>query len=678
VKPTPRELLDAAARTRVPEDLNLYPRLSSQLERKSWMQTLRAKPVLLILSVLLALTLLTGVAYAVGRLTGFIPGFGFTGDASTVYMLQEPVQVEQDGITIRVENAVSAEDKFWVSLSLQGTYATDQTLFPGATVILSDGTVLQSRAGQEGDQNADPRQASYEFPVLPSGTDALTFHYEFFTRDAVIVWKADIPIKLRPIRAEEVIPAPVTQSAPLQSETHEGVTLVLDHVAAASDKTILEVSLRFDQPGTSLNTFWGINLTSDEGTIYPLTEILSDSNNQSKTFETLPFRGGETLTLSLAAFPDAQALPMSVDFPVDQAIFTFDPGANPQVGQSWELDEQVQVGKYLVHVISARQVSLTELLFEFGPTPGVTGVALYSPSINGGTGSPPVENANYTARLFFENVPVQPITITVTRVHYTARGQWQIQWHAPAAPAGVIVGPTNTPPPTAAMFATPTITSSDPFLQEVQTLAQTFDVPFRQGAGWVHLVSESEIYLRPGQTFPPPYLTSEQWLELDAEGYVIRTLRTDRDQDGNIIQQVVTIGNYFTNFTTGESGYNEYARYPFSTDMLTNDLIQAAQYQSQVTREELPCDDGSPCLLITLFDAFDQAVQHPEEPQPILGMGRKTWVNLRTGQQVKVQAFSWLQDGSDKIEHTERTLLVEKLDRPPEDVLTIINGVVVP
>ena len=678
MKPTPRELLDAAARTRVPDSLNIYPRLSSQLERKSLMQTLRAKPVLLILSVLLALTLLTGVAYAVGRLAGFIPGFGFTGDASTVYVLQEPVQMDQDGITIRVENAVSAEDKFWVSLSLHGTYATDQILFPGATLVLSDGTVIQSRTGQEGDQADDPRHESYEFPALPVGTNALTLRYEFFTADGTAVWNIDLPIELRPIRAEEVIPAPVTQSAPLQSETHEGMTLVLDHVATASDKTILEVSLRFDQPGTSLNTFWGINLIGDDGTIYPLTEVLSDSNNQSKTFETLPFRGGETLTLSLAAFPDAQALPMSVDFPVEQATFTFDPGANPQVGQSWELDEQVQVGKYLVHVIGAKQISSTELLFEFAPTPGVTGVALYSSSANGGTGSPPVENANYTARMFFENMPAQPITISVTRVHYTARGQWQIQWQAPPAPAGVIVGPTNTPPPTPVVFETPTFTSSDPLLLEVQALAQKFDAPFQQGPGWVRMVKETELTPRPGQNFPPPYMTSEQWLELDAEGYVIRSIWTDRDKAGNVIQQSVSIGNYFKNFTTGESGYNEYSRYPFSTDMLTNDLIQAAQYQSRVTREEVPCDDGSPCLLITLFDAFEQAVQHPEEPQPILGMGRKTWVNLSTGQQVKVQAFSRLQDGSDKIEYTERALLIEKLDRPPDEVLTIINGVVVP
>jgi hypothetical protein len=323
-------------------------------------------------------------------------------------------------------------------------------------------------------------------------------------------------------------------------------------------------------------------------------------------------------------------------------------------------------------------VSPTELRFEFAPTAGVTSAMLYSPLANGGTGSLPVENANFTASLFFEKIPAQPITVSVTRVGYIARGQWQIRWQASAAPVGVIVGPTNTPPPTAATFSTPTVASTDPLLLEIISLGQKFDAPFQQGAGWVHLVAESETYPRPGQTFPPPYITSEKWLELDADGYVIRSIWIDKDKDGNVIQQYVSIGNYFINFTTGESGYNEYSRTLFSTDLLTQDLVQAAQYQSQITREEVPCDDGSPCLLVTLFDAFDQAVQHTDEPQPILGMGRKTWVNLNTGQQVQVQAFSRLQDGSDKVEYTDRTLLIEKVKSPPEEILTIINGVVVP
>ena len=79
-----------------------------------------------------------------------------------------------------------------------------------------------------------------------------------------------------------------------------------------------------------------------------------------------------------------------------------------------------------------------------------------------------------------------------------------------------------------------------------------------------------------------------------------------------------------------------------------------------------------------MLDAFDQPIQHPEDAQPITGMGRKTWVNLNTGQQVQVQAFSRFQDGTEKVTITERTSTVEKLASPPDDVLNIVNGVVLP
>ena len=54
---------------------------ASARQRKTFMQTLRARPVFILLLVLLALALLTGAAYAIGRLSGFIPGFGFTSDS---------------------------------------------------------------------------------------------------------------------------------------------------------------------------------------------------------------------------------------------------------------------------------------------------------------------------------------------------------------------------------------------------------------------------------------------------------------------------------------------------------------------------------------------------------------------------------------------------------------------
>lgn len=73
------------------------------------MKALRARPILALIVVLIALSLLTGVTYALGRLAGFIPGFGFTSNIQSVYLLSEPVEINSGDMTLRVDQAVSDE-----------------------------------------------------------------------------------------------------------------------------------------------------------------------------------------------------------------------------------------------------------------------------------------------------------------------------------------------------------------------------------------------------------------------------------------------------------------------------------------------------------------------------------------------------------------------------------------
>ena len=649
--------------------------------RKTFMQSLRARPALALLIVLLAIALLSGVAYAISRLTGFIPGFGFTSGAGDVYVLQGPASVSVDGVTLQVEKAVDDGSRFWVELIRSGNLDSHQDFHIAAYILLPDGQKVQFLSGGDTDLNAAQTQMTFEFPPLPAGTKTLSLLLEFVRRDGDTLRSVDIPLVLRPIRPGELIPAPPTQTASLQSETRDGLALVLEHVAVDSDKTILQVALRFDATDAGLAGDWNVMLTDEGGTVYPLVDLSpSSSDGVHKLYQTQAFTGEETLTLSLVMFPYGEAVHLYAGVPAGVASFTFDPGPDPRAGQSWPLDERLQIGGFNLHAVNAQLVTGTELLFEFEPAEDLNGVMLFTPDplLRGASGGAPTQSGNLTAAITFESMPTHPFEVGVNRVYYTAQGPWQIRWHPPAAPEQASGLPTSTPVPTAEPYFTPTFVSSDPILLEVQALAQKFDAPFQQGTGWVHSVTVTESRLRPGQTYPPPYVLSEQWLELDAEGYVIRSLWTDKDENGNVLQQSATVGNYSTNFTTGDFGYNEYSRYLFSTDMLTGDLSRVAQYGSQVSRAEIACEDGSPCLLITLFDSFLQGIQNPGETQAIYGAGRRTWINLDTGQQVKVQAFSRLQDGTDQIDYTQQVLVLEKVNTPPKEILEILKRVVRP
>lgn len=96
---------------------NQKPYTSHSSTRSIFMQKLRTRPIRAVLLSILALLALTGVAYAIGRLTGFIPGFGFTSESNSVFVLAEPVEMTSGGIMLHVDQAVNDGEQFW-ALSL--------------------------------------------------------------------------------------------------------------------------------------------------------------------------------------------------------------------------------------------------------------------------------------------------------------------------------------------------------------------------------------------------------------------------------------------------------------------------------------------------------------------------------------------------------------------------------
>lgn len=183
MKKTPREYLDAAARTHVSDNLNLYPRIAAQLERVTFTGTLRARPVLMAFSILCALTLLTGVAYAVGRSIGYFPGVGIVEQGDGIYILAEPVSVNQAGIMVTVNRLVADSMRTYVAYRVDGIPPVDSG-FPICTdapgLALPDGSLLNftggGGGGMESYRGAPMRfESSLTFAPLPAQTRKVIF-----------------------------------------------------------------------------------------------------------------------------------------------------------------------------------------------------------------------------------------------------------------------------------------------------------------------------------------------------------------------------------------------------------------------------------------------------------------------------------------------------------------------
>jgi hypothetical protein len=639
----------------------------------SFTQTLRARPLLALLVIFLALLALTGMAYALSRASGFIPGFGFTSGRGSVYVLAEPLEDTAGGVTLRVNQAVNDGGRFWVEMSADGLVTWQD--FSEAYVLLPGGEKIRSEAGQSSGPENGEVKLSYLFPPLAGETHELTLLVEGLGGEDF-----SLPLKLRSAVAGEVVPALPEADAPLKSESHNGLRLVLDHIAVDSRKTVIQVSLHYAQPNTGVAGPWNVILSDAAGIPYPLTDVTPGTmtGDEVHVYQTVPFTGREQLTLRLASFPSGDTLPLFVDFSGDSPAFIFDPGAHPEAGQRWELNRSLSAGGFDLKVVSATLMDQPGLVFEVEPGASVTGVMFRSPDplVTGSTGGVPAQGGNLSAGMTFSSMPQRPIEVRLMRVYYQAKGPWIIHWQPPAAPTPAPGIPTATTAPTLAALPSPTLAASNPLLQEVQQLAKKFDASFQGGPGWVHVVKETHTNPQAGQDFPPPYLKNEQWVEVDAGGYVTRRLYTDYGEGGQIIQQSVTVGDYTVNFTIGDAEFNRGVRYQFSLDLLSRVFNQAAQSSSSVTQEESTCQDGRRCLLVTLLGTSLTRVQNPGITQAFSGYaGRRVWIDPQSGQQVQEQSFWRLADSSEKISSTSRYILVEKVESPPQEVLNILARV---
>ncbi len=651
-------------------------RFSQLKPKRSYLNMLLARPFLAIIIAILTLIVITGIAFALGRLTGFIPGFGFTSEGAPVNILVEPVEETLGGTTLHLQKAVNDNKGFWVELTVDGLF--DWNGFSQASVVLPNGEKIQSDVGGSSMQGETEIKLSYLFPPIDGQPQELTLLVQGLGGQDF-----SLPLRLRRVEAGELVPISPEWSIPLQSESHDGVRLVLDHVAVNSHQTVFQVSLRFDQPNTWLASPWNVTLCDTAGRVYPLNDVTPDTMSSGNThiYQTLPFSSQEQLVLTLVTFPDTEALSLFIDLSGNSPSFTFDPGINPKPGQSWELNQVLSAGGFDMKVVSASLTDEPGLVFEIEPDPDINGVMFDSPDplVNGATEGTPTNSGHLTAEIKLSEIPQKPLEVHLVRVYFQAKGPWQIHWQPPIAPTEALETPVSSVIPTMEVLPTPTLPAVNSKLLEAQQLAQKFDTYLQQGTGWVHIIKETNSISQAGQVFPPPYLKTEEWFEVDSEGYVISSVHTDLNDVGQVIQQAATVGDYSVNFTTGDSGFNNAPRYRISMYVLTDFLSRITQDDnSRLNSEEKSLPDGKSCLIITGWEKFSNPIQNPGETQAYYGAGERVWIDLETGQLIERQTFWLLEDGNETVSSTTKFTFVEKVENPPQDIIDILGRVVVP
>lgn len=375
--------LDRIAGRGVPENIHLWQRISSKLDRRFSIMTLRRHPIMAILLAILLLLGLSGVVYALGRTLGYIPGSGFVDKNSNVLVLKEPVTANHNGIQITISQVTA--DSVRTAIFYSVDVKEKSALEPGAeipsgeklcenmpdyvshTLRLPDGQIIPGgSSGPDPDQPYDTSGAARFMaidPPLPQGVDAFTF--------VLGCNQGEVPVQLVPTSDDLILP--VNTVAP--QETQE---------ITQADLSPEESTEMSDQPGINIESFVELEdgyilvgyrqlAQQDGGNIFPASFeniTITDANGTPVNIQDVPQSQNywpvepdshrEYWVVKVMgkdhAWPFTITHQPTFEFSsAEVADFKVDLGENPQDGQIWNLDIDVPIDNIgTIHIDTVR------------------------------------------------------------------------------------------------------------------------------------------------------------------------------------------------------------------------------------------------------------------------------------------------------------------------------------
>ena len=424
------------------------------MKRKTISKRLTWALAALVLVALVVLSTQPMVANAFERLFGYVPNVGIIDQSTPVRMLTEPVTVTREGFTVTAEQVVLNAEKSSVVYSYilppDYVYPENSVSTIGEPFLtLPDGTRLDIvTARHVGTLDCPQCELRYlmEFPPISADVNEATLEIP----DLVAIpddtaprdWKIQLkfkpadPADIAPVIEQMVTPVPTTAStdAPTQSVNTYGITNTLDKFVALPDGYILY--------GT---TAWTDPLIPPYGVSSQLAGI-KDANGMEIPFdyadlEIYPEQGELRVYWAYKVGTDFKA-PLTLSFamlaslPADGGSFTFDPGPDPQLGQKWDINQDVTVNNEVIHVLSAEQAGIEPgfFLFNMQSDSNITSAMitdLAHPPLGGGGGGGgiPSVGAPFNSGFGYQvPIPQGPLTLTFTNVQLIVPGDWTVSW----------------------------------------------------------------------------------------------------------------------------------------------------------------------------------------------------------------------------------------------------------
>ena len=442
-----REILDSAAADSLSRNVDLWPMISAQLERKSLMMTLRTRPIMAMLIALVVLLALSGAAYALGKAFGYIPGLGIVDQSAPLRVLAEPVSQTRDGITITIKEAVISSDKTIITLTMENipfdklSPLTDATCPQWPELRLSDRTPLKLDGG-----DSNVLAPNYEmrliYPPMPADVHDAMILIPCIQRAApgVLPENWELPLRFIPAPPDMTVLPVLEVATASEAGTTTNEPLTITKVIDTGDSYILTGEFQ-PLPASSQEI--------DSGTI---GLKITDDSGRDVRFEGFP----QDISLPTPTSPTAEVWsvkfnkkgfvpPLHITYTKEYIIadpshkvveFEFDAGENPQEGQTWQLNKEFLLAGRTFTLVS---ISTLPYSYEFNfvsSDNSIHGVGVdidgFPPDRNGGgmdasavghTGSWSVSVGPYT------ELPRGKLKVIISRLWFIGEiKDWTIDW----------------------------------------------------------------------------------------------------------------------------------------------------------------------------------------------------------------------------------------------------------
>jgi len=470
-----KDALESIAQRDVPEDINIWPQIAAKVERKDFMQTVRARPALAMLLVLLALALLSTVAYAIGKATGYVPGVGIVDQSTPLRILAQPVSVEREGITVTVKQVVADTGHTFVEYIVDGIpIPADRPAMCYSIPVLQlpDGSSLELIDGNSGGFGGEVgTYVKFETNVssapIPANVDKVTFVLRCVLPEGTGPEDWRIPLDL--VRAPENYATPAVELgatfvasgpkfAAKPTATLESIPSAQPSVSTSSVSLPHGSGLYLDKVIELPNSYILVGNFTDAGDLPGGMEIslsdpdfdlpyIKDGNGDPVSFKVrADIQSASTWSDQYWVHSWAYEIPKSVQGPItvtqDQihigvtntAQFQFDAGSNPQVGQKWELDLPVRLGTY-EYVMDSVEVVEGGYLFKYHAitdVPEGQALGLMIPGVQPEKDDSTVRANEYSERITFSSLPTGRLTMELSLYESVPfKGPWTLTWTPP-------------------------------------------------------------------------------------------------------------------------------------------------------------------------------------------------------------------------------------------------------